>query len=206
MATPNYNYGDSVFINCPFDDEYKALFETVIFTVFDCGFFPRCTLEDEDASQIRITKIYNIINSCKYGIHDISRTELSEGHKLPRFNMPLELGIFLGAKKFGNRSQNAKSCLIMDKEQYRFQKFISDIAGQDIKAHGNESKNLLRIVRNWLSSSSGRITIPGANTIWNRYQKFISDLPDLCLALQWDLDDLTFNDYTLLITEWLTDD
>ena len=73
----------------------------MVFTVHDCGFIARCALEEEDASQVRIDKIYNIIAECRYGIHDISRTELDENSGLPRFNMPLELGIFLGAKKFG---------------------------------------------------------------------------------------------------------
>jgi hypothetical protein len=63
---------------------------------------------------------------------DLSRTELHED--LPRFNMPLELGIFLGAKKYGNEQNNNKACIIFDREQYRYQKFISDISGHDIKS------------------------------------------------------------------------
>ena len=104
------DYNDSVFINCPFDLEYKPLFNAVVFTVFDCGFLARCTLEEEDASQVSIEKIYNIISSCKYSIHDISRTEINPETELPRFNMPLELGIFLGTKKFGADKQLKKKC------------------------------------------------------------------------------------------------
>ena len=96
---------DNVFINCPFDTDYKALFYAIVFTVHDCGFVARCALEEGDASQVRIDKIYSIIAECRYGIHDISRTELDENFGLPRFNMPLELGIFLGAKKFGTGEQ-----------------------------------------------------------------------------------------------------
>lgn len=43
--------------------------------------------------------------------------------------MPLELGTFLGAKHFGSEIQKKKTCLILDKEKFRYQKFISDIAG-----------------------------------------------------------------------------
>ena len=109
MPSPHYN--DNVFINCPFDSVYKPLFDAMIFTVHDCGFIPRCALEEDDASQVRIDKIYSIIADCRYGIHDISRTQLDAASGLPRFNMPLELGIFLGAKKFGIEAQKRKKCL-----------------------------------------------------------------------------------------------
>ncbi len=101
-------YTSNVFINCPFDGAYKGVFNAIVFAVFDCGFRARCTLEEEDCSEIRIETIFRIISQCKYGIHDISRTELCEKNKLPRFNMPLELGIFLGAKKYGTREQTKK--------------------------------------------------------------------------------------------------
>ena len=123
------HYNDNVFINCPFDAKYKSLFDAMVFAIHDCGFIPRCALEEEDASQVRIDKIYSIIADCRYGIHDISRTELDKGSGLPRFNMPLELGVFLGAKKFGIEEQERKKCLILDAEPYRYQQFISDIAG-----------------------------------------------------------------------------
>ena len=49
--------------------------------------------------------------------------------------MPLEQGIFLGAKRFGGTKQRDKRLLIFDIEAYRYQKFISDLAGIDIHAH-----------------------------------------------------------------------
>jgi hypothetical protein len=59
--------------------------------VHDCGFVARCTLEGSDSGEARIDKIPAIIAKCKFGVHDISHTELSKNIKLPRFNMPLEL-------------------------------------------------------------------------------------------------------------------
>ena len=94
-------YNDNVFINCPFDSTYKPLFDAMVFAVYDCGFIARCALEEEDASQVRIDRIYNIIADCRYGIHDISRTELDRDSGLPRFNMPLELGIFFAISSLG---------------------------------------------------------------------------------------------------------
>ena len=196
------HYTDNVFINCPFDVVYKPLFDAMVFTVHDCGFIARCALEEEDASQVRIDKIYNIIADCRYGIHDISRTELDENSGFPRFNMPLELGIFLGAKKFGVADQKTKKCLVLDKEPYRYQQFISDIAGQDIHTHNNDVEMIVRGVRNWLRTASGRQTIPGGNIIWERYQEFMRNLPQTAAELRLDAEDLIFNDYTWAITAW----
>jgi len=199
----NKGYNDNVFINCPFDDAYEPLFKAIIFAVFDCGFRARCVLEEADASQIRIEKIYNIILNCRYGIHDISRTELDPKSNLPRFNMPLELGLFLGAKRFGIEDQKRKACIILDTEQYRYQEFISDISGQDPLAHGNDVEKLVKIVRNWLRDASGRVTIPGGAIIWKRHRTFFAELPHICEELNLDVDDLTFNDYAQLVTQWL---
>ena len=203
MQSPHYN--DNVFINCPFDLAYKPLFDAMVFTVHDCGFIARCTLEEGDASQVRIDKIYSIIEDCRYGIHDISRTELDETLLLPRFNMPLELGIFLGAKRFGVEEQEKKQCLVMDKEQYRYQKFISDIAGQDISVHNDSPEEVVKVVQYWLFTASKRQTIPGGSTIWQRYQDFLHDLPQLARRSQRDVADLEhFNAYTFAVAEWLS--
>ncbi|MBC8230442.1 hypothetical protein H8E77_12920 [bacterium] len=197
------NYNDNVFVNCPFDKNYNPLFNAMVFAIFDCGFIARCALEEEDASQIRIEKIYSIIANCRYGIHDISRTELDANTHLPRFNMPLELGIFLGAKKFGTRDHKKKQCLILDKEQYRYQKFISDIAGQDIQVHNGNPEDIIKVVRNWLRTASKRTKILGGDIIRERYQAFIEDLPKMAMDFRLDASDLIFSDYTLIITEWL---
>ena len=185
------HYNDNVFINCPFD--------AMVFTVHDCGFITRCALEEEDASQVRIDKIYAIIADCHYGIHDISRIELDENSGFPRFNMPLELGIFLGAEKFGI---DEKKCLVLDKEPYRYQQFISDIAGQDIQVHDNEVETIVKVVRNWLRTASDRWTIPGGHIIWERYQTFLTELPQTAEKCLLEADDLIFNDYLLVIATW----
>jgi hypothetical protein len=95
-------YGGRVFVNCPFDESYLPIFNSIVFAVFDCGYQARCAKEIDDSGQVRIEKIFKIIAECRFGIHDISRTGLDLASGLPRFNMPFELGAFLGAKRFGN--------------------------------------------------------------------------------------------------------
>ncbi len=197
------SYTSSVFINCPFDDLYGPILDVLVFAVFDCGFEPRCAMEIDDSAQVRIDKIFSIINECKFSIHDISRTESDPDTGLPRFNMPLELGMFLGARRFGGKRHGDKSCLIMDTNRFRYQKFISDISGQDIKAHQNDPRRAVGLVRGWLNDASGRKTIPGGAMIWGRYQNYLADLPDLCAAAGLAVDEMTFNDKTNFASEWL---
>lgn len=201
MERPEYT--SNVFINCPFDDDYGPILDALIFCVFDCGFIPRCAQEIDDSGQIRIEKIFRIIDDCKFAIHDICRTELDLDSGLPRFNMPLELGMFLGARRFGDKPHGDKSCLIMDTEEYRYQMFISDIAGQDIHVHGNDPKIAVSLVRNWLNGASGRKTIPGGKMIWRRYEEYCKDLPELCFDAGLSIDEMTFNDKANFSSTWL---
>ena len=200
---PGSEYSENVFVNCPFDGDYKTLFEALIFAVYDCGFRARCALEVEDSGIVRMEKILNIISECKLCVTDLSRTELDGEHGLPRFNMPLELGIFLGAKRYGRGRQKEKNCLILDRDRFRYQIFISDIAGQDIREHRNDPLRAISVVRNWLRNASGAPGMPGGGVIGQRYQQFRRQLPLLCQELRLSEDELLFNEYTLIVSEWL---
>ena len=191
-------YDNSVFINCPFDLEYWPLLEAITFAVYDCGFYPRCALEVDDSSQVRIEKIATMIGACRLSIHDISRIEVDGDPPMPRFNMPLELGMFLGAEAFGTGEQKLKAGVVLESERYRYQRYISDIAGQDIRAHGGDPAQVIRHVRNFLSSHAPGLLLPGADRIVARYLRFREDLPSTCAALHLDPGDLTFGDLTFL--------
>jgi len=196
-------YTACVFINCPFDEDYEQIRNAIVFAVYDCGFIPRCALEENNAGNIRFDKIQKIISECKFGVHDISRTELDEHNGLPRFNMPLELGVFLGAKRFGTSNQKHKNCLIIDREQYRYQQFISDISGQDIRSHNGDANTAIGLVRAWLNDASGRRTIPGGRDIAQRYEAFCGDLPEICRNAHLEINEVTFNDYSVFTSDWL---
>jgi hypothetical protein len=196
------DYSINVFINCPFDAAYKPLFEALVFAITHCGFRPRCALEIDDGSEVRVDKIFRIIEECRFGLHDLSRTELDRSSGLPRFNMPLELGMFLAAKRFGGARQRTKACLILDRSAYRYQKFVSDIAGQDIRAHDRDLNLAITVTRDWLRASSSR-SMPGGAEIHRQFRKFKSQLPALCRSLKLEPAEMTFNDLTNIIVEWL---
>jgi hypothetical protein len=198
-------YDTSIFFNCPFDQSYKSVFDALIFAAFDCGYVPRCALEIDDAGQVRIEKILAIVRACRLGVHDISRTELDSVNQLPRFNMPFELGLFVGATRFGAGDQRCKVCLILDRERYRFQKFISDIAGQDIASHRDDPEEAIKALRKWLSSLPMREALPGGAAIVRRYQIFRSQLPGILGKLQLEDNEVTFADYANIVAEWLAE-
>jgi hypothetical protein len=99
-----------------------------------------------------------------------------------------------------------KKALILDREPYRYQKFCSDIAGQDIQAHRNQIRGAIRCVRNWLhrSPEATKQLLPSADYIYKRYQLFRRQLPLLCKVAGLTIDDLQFSDYRAFVTEWLT--
>ena len=195
---------NDVFINCPFDDEFAPSFRALIFVILVCGFRPRSARELDDGGQTRIDKIYGLVEECRYGIHDISRTELDPVHQLPRFNMPLELGLFLGARRFGGTHQKAKRTLILDVEQYRYQRFISDLAGMDIHEHGGDPLRMLAKTRDWLANVSRR-ELPSADRVRRVYEAFLGDLPYLTAALEFHPDQIPYVDYERIVATWLVE-
>lgn len=198
-------YEKSVFVNCPFDDTYGNLFYAILFTILDCDFTPRCAREKRDSDEVRISKITGIIADCKLGIHDISRIELDTDNNLPRFNMPFELGIFLGAKEFGREQHTDKRCLILEGQKFQFQKCLSDIGGQDPICHDNKVVKVIQAVTSWLSDLSPErgLDFPGFLHISDRFATFMEELPDICFKLGRDINNLAYNDLVRIMAKWL---
>jgi hypothetical protein len=147
-------------------------------------------------------KIEKLIEESKYGIHDISKTELN-GHGFPRFNMPFELGIFFGAKRFGSSVQNSKNALIFERTQFSYQNYLSDLSGIDTKAHNDDTFIIINSIRNWLKTSSKRSTIPSHLRIIEDFKNFQIELPAALTNLSLEIATLTFDDLCTAIEEFL---
>lgn len=168
-------FDQNVFINCPFDEEYRQLLLGITFTIIYFGYNPRLSLESSDSSETRIHKIVRLIDESKFGIHDISRMISSSADEISRMNMPFELGIDYGCKQLKGRQWNTKKILILDKEKYRFHKAISDLSGSDIKHHNNEVVKAIICVRNWFVTEELGRGYSGAHVWgqWNEFQTYL---------------------------------
>ena len=209
MAKPSRlpaNYERNVFINCPFDDEYQPLFYAIVFAVNDLRFRAKCAKDESNAGKSRIETIQGLIAECKFSIHDISRVDLDPVNNLPRFNMPFELGLDLGCRKYGKSYQREKVILVLETEQYRYQKYISDLAGCDPVAHHDSDEEVIGHVRNWLriGLDPDSEKTPSGSFIYQRYQQFQVDLPSLCANLNWNVNKLTFSDFSWGVADWIT--
>lgn len=195
----------SIFINCPFDDGFRPIFRAMIFTIIISGYHPRCALDSNDGAEVRISKIARMIGECDWGIHDLSRVELAE-NGAPRFNMPMELGVHLGARLLGETRHRRKKALILDTHRHRYDASLSDISGQDIEAHDNEPNEAIRVVRNWLSEHRPHTAapLPGAAAMIADYEMFRDEVDALLAARRLDrLDHLTHSDFLFAVRDWI---
>ncbi len=177
------------------------MFRAICFTCLACDFQPRCALENAGSEQNRLQKICRIIASCDFGIHDLSRTELNSS-RLPRFNMPFELGLFLGAIQFGKEMVGRKSALILDREKYRYKEFLSDISGQDVEPHGGSPDATIEKTRNWLATVTGR-KLPGPIHLRFLYRQLCNELPIMAAATGFQEERLAYVDLMHLMRHWL---
>lgn len=164
----------NVFVNCPFDDDYRPLLRPLLFTISYLGFQPRISLEELDSGTPRMGKIVNLIRSSRYAIHDLSRLQAQRRGEFYRLNMPLELGIDVGCRLFGRPPYTLKRCLVLEEQRYRYRAAISDLSGSDIAVHGGSAETLVTEVRNWLTNKTLE-PVPGPARVWTAFLEFMSD-------------------------------
>ncbi len=188
-----------MFVNCPFDAEFKPAFEAVVFTIMAGGYKVRCALEDNDSGDIRYDKLCRLIEASDRTVHDLSRTEVG-ANGLPRFNMPFELGLMMGARRFGGRRQKTKTALIMVTEPYKLPVYLSDLAGNDPYAHHGQPSEVIRIVRRYLHTRPDGTPLPGAARIATDFARFEAELPKIAAALGLKPDEVDpFQEYRTYI-------
>jgi hypothetical protein len=188
-----------VFINCPFDDHYRPLFHTAAFTIFACGYNPRCAWEIGDAAAQRVTGILGLIGECRLSVHDLCRAQPGEDI---RFNMPFELGLFVAARHFGGPAHKAKKALVLHETAYEYQRFLSDMAGSDFHAYGGRPDFLCRHVRDFLAKDCAtERALYGHKIIIEQMEAFQVKLVSSADADGLDIDNLQFVDYMHILKE-----
>jgi hypothetical protein len=118
--------------------------------------------------------------------------------------MPFELGIFYSAKHYCGVNHKKKRSIVLEKNKYRYQKFISDIAGIDVTAHNNSVKGSILAIRNWLVTTSRRQSIPPGDEIDRRYKQFHRDLKKICKLQGRNYNSMPFVEMTRNMSDWLS--
>ena len=164
-------FESSVFVNCPFDEEYAPILQALAFCIVYLGFHPRFAPENADNAATRLDRIAELIRGSKYGIHDLSRCKSRTVDEYARMNMPFELGLDHACRRFGSTPLTSKRILIFEHTRCDYQRALSDISGWDIRSHGGDHEKAVRDLRTWLIAEAGAVPV-GAARIQGKYIAF----------------------------------
>lgn len=160
-----------VFINCPFDDAYATMLEAMLFCITVAGLTPRLATERLEAGQNRLDKIYDLARGARFSVHDLSRCQAAAAGDYARMNMPFELGLDLGIRRAADLPAE-KRFLIFERKPYETKRVLSDLAGQDVEAHHDDYREVIRHLRNFLRVEAGCAKLPGPARIIADYETF----------------------------------
>ena len=137
----------AVFLNFPYDRQFVPLYLAYVAGVCSFGLLPRVALELPGGER-RLDRIIELILSCRYSFHDLSRVELDPRRpRTPRMNMPFELGLTVMA---AYHSPKRHTWCIFEKDYRRVLKSLGDLAGSDVYRHGGRPAGVLREIANAL--------------------------------------------------------
>jgi hypothetical protein len=197
----------SVFINCPFNEQYKTVLRPMLFTLVYVGLVPRLASEKSDSLEQRLEKILRLIKECKYSIHDLSRLKAEKAKQFFRMNMPFELGIDYGCRRIASNHLRTKSSLILEKKRYDIQKALSDLNGVDIKSHDNNPARTVQALQHWLIETVGLTNVDSPSVIWEQFNEFTYDFYERRKAQGYSKGDLKMMpvpQYIQFIKQWIT--
>ena len=136
---------NAVFLNIPYDEEFRSLYIAYIVGLFQLGLVPHLASEIPGGER-RLDRIFTLIQSCRYSIHDLSRVEVAgTPEAAPRFNMPLELGMTV---TWASLSPQQHTWFVLESKRYRLQRTASDLDGTDPYIHDGTPEGILRELRN----------------------------------------------------------
>jgi hypothetical protein len=148
---PGQRKPEPVFLNIPYDLQFQDLYIAYVVGLTQLGLDVTATLAHPN--QDRLAKIIELIEKCKFSIHDLSRIEASHG--IPRFNMPLELGIAL------YRSSKAKhDVFVFESKAFRAQRSTSDINKLDPRIHNGTPSGVMSALRSLFWQPDNPMTVP----------------------------------------------
>jgi hypothetical protein len=164
---------DFVFLNIPYDASFERLYISYIVGISAFRLIPHTTLEIPDSTR-RLDRIQALLHECRYSIHDLSRVQVSrKGARVPRFNMPFELGL---AVSWSHVNPDRHSWFVCDSERHRVLKSTSDLAGTDFNIHDGTIRGVMRELCNMFIRQSVR---PDVSQMMKQYRRLRSAIPHI---------------------------
>jgi hypothetical protein len=166
-----------VFLNIPYDGKFERLFRAYVCGSSAFGLVPRATLEIPGGAR-RLDRILQLIQSCKYAIHDLSRVELDRTPPAtPRFNMPFELGLSVAHQRASKRGRH--EWFVCEAMSRRLMKSLSDLNGTDPYIHRGTVSGVFAELRNMFVRSDRQ---PSIQQMWRIYREMSRALPVILRA------------------------
>jgi hypothetical protein len=136
-----------IFLNHAFDSRREYLYLSLIGSLASLGLRPRSVVElPGDTS--RLERLHALIRACQYSVHDLSAVELTvRPYRVPRFNMPFELGLAVALKLQGEHEFR-----LLEAVDRRLDQSLSDLKGYDPYIHGATPIGVFDAVRNMFSA------------------------------------------------------
>lgn len=135
---------DAVFLNVPFDAGYEPIFVGLLAALVILGKRPTTVLDVEGPGAPRLERLVELIRSCAFSVHDLSRVSCSGAGRAatPRFNMPFELGLAVAIA--GGPRRLRHGFVVLEERRYRLQRTLSDMNGYDPIIHGGSQAGAIR--------------------------------------------------------------
>jgi hypothetical protein len=164
---------DSVFLNIPYDKKFTKIYLAYLSGLVALGLNPKATLAIP-GGVTRLDRIFALIRSCRYSLHDLSRVELDRNHPpTPRFNMPLELGMAVAWAKLNPKEHD---WFVFESQERRAQKSISDLNGTDCNIHEGNEEGVMRELCNAFVRRKTRVSVPEMLELHTELKKQVPDL------------------------------
>jgi hypothetical protein len=159
-----------VFLNIPYDSKFERLFLAYIAGVTAFGMIPRATLGIATSSR-RLDRILELIQSCRYSVHDLSRVEVDHAApRTPRFNLPFELGLTVASQK-SSSPRTKHEWFVCETKAYRITKSLSDLNGTDAFIHNGNIEGLFREICAMFHRPGLQPTVPQMWTIYRELRR-----------------------------------
>jgi len=161
------------FLNIPYDSRFQSLYLAYIAGLTAFGLVPRATLEIPGGAR-RLERIFELIRTCPYSFHDLSRVELdTRPPATPRFNMPFELGLVVALEKLYPCHHD---WFVLEAKKQRLQKSLSDLAGTDVYVHNGRVGGVFRELCNAIVREGRQPTV---QQMAHLYKDLVAALPGI---------------------------